>query len=240
MDPVMVMSPADQLSRTKKIPPLESGDRLTRVEFERRYEAMTRQVKAELIDGVVYVASPATTLHGGPNALLVMWLGVYASETPGAMVQTNVTMRLDELSEPMPDALLRVLPENGGRSRIDAERYLWGPVELVGEVAVTSAAHDLHQKKALYMRHGCLEYLVVVVHELEVHWFALENGDYLALREDEAGVIRSRVFPGLWLDAPALLAGDAAKLLSTLREGLKSNEHSAFVKALADRRPLPP
>jgi hypothetical protein len=38
------------------IPPLENGDRLTRAEFMRRYAAMP-EVKAELIEGVVYVPS---------------------------------------------------------------------------------------------------------------------------------------------------------------------------------------
>src|SRR4051812_13280510 len=37
--------------------PLENGDHLTRAEFERRYEAMPN-VKAELIEGVVFMASP--------------------------------------------------------------------------------------------------------------------------------------------------------------------------------------
>lgn len=48
------------------IPPLESGDspletlreRLTCAEFERRYEATPEKFKAELIEGVVYLASP--------------------------------------------------------------------------------------------------------------------------------------------------------------------------------------
>lgn len=38
--------------------PLEQGDRLTRDEFERRYEAMPPGVKAELINGVVYMPIP--------------------------------------------------------------------------------------------------------------------------------------------------------------------------------------
>lgn len=39
-------------------PPLENGDRLTREEFEIRYSAMPELKKAELIEGVVYLASP--------------------------------------------------------------------------------------------------------------------------------------------------------------------------------------
>src|SRR5438067_1488278 len=40
------------------IPPLEPGDRLSRAEFERRYDAMPALKKAELIEGVVYWPSP--------------------------------------------------------------------------------------------------------------------------------------------------------------------------------------
>jgi hypothetical protein len=40
------------------IPPLENGDRLSRAEFERRYNAMPHLKKAELIEGIVYMPSP--------------------------------------------------------------------------------------------------------------------------------------------------------------------------------------
>lgn len=40
------------------IPPLENGDRLSREEFERRYEAMPHVKKAELLEGVVHMGSP--------------------------------------------------------------------------------------------------------------------------------------------------------------------------------------
>jgi Uma2 family endonuclease len=144
-------------------------------------------------------------------------------------------VRLDELSEPQPDALLRILPESGGRSRVDEEGYLQGCPELVVEVAASTASYDLHQKKTVYQRHACLEY-VVVVHEAEVRWFALEAGEYVTVAQDATGILRSRTFPGLWLDSGALLAGDAARVLALLREGLRSEEHAAFVRALAARR----
>ena len=48
-------------SQLRLIPPLENGDRLTRYEFERRYDTMPQNKKAELIEGVVYMAA-ATAL----------------------------------------------------------------------------------------------------------------------------------------------------------------------------------
>jgi hypothetical protein len=62
------------------IAPLESGDRLTRQEFERRYLADAHIRKAELIEGVVYVASPVrATRHGRPHGMVITWLGDYCT-----------------------------------------------------------------------------------------------------------------------------------------------------------------
>ena len=62
---------------TTTTPPLENGDRLTRIEFERRYAAMPHLKKAELIEAVVYV--PAVLRfrnHGQPHANLIGWLKI--------------------------------------------------------------------------------------------------------------------------------------------------------------------
>ena len=66
-----------------------------------------------------------------------------------------------------------------------------------------------------------------------IHWFALEQGDYVELKPRSDGVIRSRIFPGLWLDIRALVAGDEDKVSRVLEKGLKSAEHASFVKRLA-------
>jgi len=67
------------------IPPLENGDRLTRAEFERRYEAMPKLKKAELIEGEVYMPSPVRQRrHSHPHTRLVTWLGNYETDTPGS------------------------------------------------------------------------------------------------------------------------------------------------------------
>lgn len=63
---------------------LVAGDRLTRDELERRYEAMPRIEKAELIEGVVDVPSPVRfEAHGWPHVRLITWLGAYVASTPG-------------------------------------------------------------------------------------------------------------------------------------------------------------
>jgi hypothetical protein len=134
------------------VPPLENGDRLSRNQFERRYEAMPWLKKAELIEGVVYIGSRVRSeLHAEPHAIMVAWAGVYRASTPGVKVADNGTLRLDGDNELLPD---------------------------------------------------------------------------------DAGVLRSEVFPGLWLDVPALIADNLANLLATLQRGLSSDEHAAFVAQL--------
>lgn len=85
-------------------PPLESGDRLTRAEFERRYRLHPEIKKAELIEGVVYVASPLRVKqHGEPHSHIITWLGVYLAATPGLRMADSSTYRLDEENEVQPD-----------------------------------------------------------------------------------------------------------------------------------------
>lgn len=84
------------LSTPNRITPLESGDRLTRKEFEHRYQAMSKVKKAELIEGVTYVASPLRyNQHGKSHSKIIAWLQVYAAATDGVEVADNTTVRLD-------------------------------------------------------------------------------------------------------------------------------------------------
>jgi len=213
------------------VPPLENGDRLTRSEFERRYDAMPHLKKAELIEGVVYVGSPGSyDKHGQPDSDLQTWVGVYRAATPGTMSAGNTTVRLDLDNVAQPDLLLRL--EAGGTSRIGPDGYVEGAPELVIEIAASSASYDLHDKLRVYRRSGVEEYLVWRVLERAVDWFGLREGTYVQLEPDEAGVIRSERFPGLWLAVPALLDGNLAAVLGTLQEGLGASEHAAFVEQL--------
>ena len=84
----------------------------------------------------------------------------------------------------------------------------------------------------MYRRHGVREYIVWRVLENAIDWFVLRDGHYEPLYTDETGVLRSEVFPGLWLDALALIRGDMTTVLKVLAEGLASNEHEEFLKNL--------
>ncbi len=221
---------------TVSLLPLMNGDYLTGDEFERRAAAMPDDgTRWELIEGVVYMAPPVTEDHARPHYLLTTWLGHYEAKTPGVAGASDATLRLGKKNRPQPDVALYVTPEAGGRVHRDPDRYLRGGAELVCEVAYSSTSIDLHGKKEAYRKAGCLEYLVFAVKSREVSWFALGDGEYCAL-DPERGVLKSRVFPGLWLDVKALLARDIAKMLATLDRGLASREHAALVKKLARAR----
>jgi hypothetical protein len=214
-------------------PPLQNGDRLTRDEFERRYEAMPHLKKAELIEGEVYMPSPVSTdQHGGPQADFMCWLGLFRAYTPGVRVADNSTVRLDLDNEPQPDGLLFVEPAFGGQAKLDPKGYIEGAPEWVGEISASSVSIDLNKKFHVYRRHGVREYVVWRVQDGAIDWFVNRKGQFDRLQQDGAGIYRSEVFPGLWLDAPAMIRGDMATVLEKLQEGIDSPEHAAFLNSL--------
>lgn len=216
------------------VPALESGDRLNRHEFERRYQAMPPLRQAELIEGVVYMAAALRfRSHGQPHGRLITWLGVYESATFGVGLGDNPTVRLDLDNEPQPDAVLLIQEQYGGQARLSDDDYIEGAPELVAEIAASSAAIDLGDKKRAYRRNGVQEYIVWQVFDQKLDWFMLQDGDYVPLPINSDGVIQSRVFPGLWLAVNDLLAGNMMQVLTVLQAGLASSDHAAFVAHLS-------
>jgi Uma2 family endonuclease len=102
----------------------------------------------------------------------------------------------------------------------------------VVEIAASSAAIDLRDKKDAYCRNGVREYLVWQVFDQKLDWFYRQDDQYVSLLPNEEEVICSQTFPGLWLSVPALLAGDMQQVLSVLQIGLSSPAHVTFVQQL--------
>jgi hypothetical protein len=219
------------------VPPLRHGERLTRDEFERRYSAMPNVNKAELINGVVHMPSPVRHVqHGRPHSHLGGWLVQYEAVTPGVESSNNASARLDLRNEPQPDLMLLIDPARNGQVRISADGYVEGGPELAAEISASTAGLDLGEKLLAYQRNQVREYIVWRVPERLLDWFVLRDGLYEPLRPDADGVFRSDVFPGLWLDAAALLRGDLAAVLACVQKGTTTPEHAAFVERLAATR----
>lgn len=222
------------ISSQRKVPLLESGDRLTRPEFERRYLAMPHLKKAELIEGVVYVPSPVRYEgRARQHAAFSGWLVLYSASTPNVAVADNATVRLDLDNEPQPDLLLRLVDD--GQSQVDVDGFLAGAPELVVEIASSSTAYDLHQKLDTYRRHGVREYIVWQTLNSIIDWFVLREGRYERVLSEAGGVYKSEVFPGLWLDSTAMTHGDLATVLKVLGEGLATPEHQKFVARMKQK-----
>jgi Uma2 family endonuclease len=229
---VIERSPRTQANLPQHLPPLESGDRLSRPEFERRYAAAPDIQKAELIEGMVYVASPLRfQQHAEPHSRIHGWLWTYQIATPGLLLGIEPTVRLDLDNEPQPDIVLMLDEATGGRARLTDDGYLEGVPELVVEIAI-----DLGNKLQAYRRNGVLEYIVWQSFENQLEWFYLIEGNYQRFSPDAEGILRSQVFPGLWLDVEALLSNRMAQVLEVLQRGLRSPEHTAFVERLQQTR----
>lgn len=198
--------------------PLENGDFMHSREFLRRYERMPHAKKAELIGGVVYMGSPVSVQHARPAGVIQTWLGAYSSRHTETEALPNATVILDAENTVQPDALLRRLPEHGGRTRVNEDGYLAGPPELVVEIAASSASIDLRDKRRAYRRSGVMEYVVWIVAEERLEWFCLEDDEYRPQLPDADGLLRSRVFPGLRLPVASLLACNAATVLAALEK----------------------
>ncbi|MBI3695277.1 MAG: Uma2 family endonuclease [Acidobacteria bacterium] len=222
------MSTAEQVSQ-----PLVTGEKLSREEFLRRWEALPELKFAELLEGVVYVPSPLSISHGSSEVPVVVWLGYYAGFTPGCEAASNTTWLMLE-DAPQPDCCLRILPEHGGQSGVE-RGYGCGAPELIVEVSVSSAARDLGPKLRLYCGGGVQEYITVLIEECHVIWRRRVSGAWAAVEPDSDGLFRSGVFPGLWLDPAALLRKDVRRLTEVVNQGLRSPEHREFVGALRKR-----
>ena len=219
----------------KVLPLLENGDRLDAEEFLRRYERMPDVKKAELVNGVVYMASPVRLLHALPHSDVGVWLGIYRINTPGVLSPDNVTFRLTKKNAVQPDMMLYTESKLGGKSQASKKDYVIGSPELVAEVAASSVGLDAGPKREIYLKQHVAEYVLWRVEDEAIDWWTLRDGDYHAVEPDPAdGLLKSVVYPGLWLDKSAMLKGDMPAVLAGLQRGLASPGHAAFAARLRD------
>jgi len=221
------------MSTALALPPLlREGDRLNTKEFLRRWEAMPDLKFAELIDGVVYImSSPLGLSHSTVDSEIGAWLWIYKDATPGCSMGSNSTWVMGPKNAPQPDQFLRILPEFGGQSG-EAGLYGEGAPELIVEITDSSTSRDLGVKLEMYQRTGVREYVSVLPFAQQIVWRELARGRYREIKPGEDGLLRSRVFPGLWLD-PDAVWNRKKSIRKAVEKGIASAEHAAFVRRLA-------
>ena len=219
-------------------PTLRDGERLNREEFVNRWEALPNLKFAELIGGIVHLRLfPLSLDHSDGGFTISNWLGAYAFATPGCVGSNDATWYMRD-DAPQPECSLRILPEYGGQSSTitrDGKRFGVGAPELIVEVSLSTRDVDLGEKKELYRKAGVLEFPCIQPEKKKLNWFRLVGTKYVELKP-KGGIYQSMVFPGLWLDTKAFFAGDSARVLDVLRDGLASPEYLMFKRELAGRR----
>ncbi len=224
---------SDGTFRRIRPPVLHNGDTLRADEYLRRFCRMPEVKKAELIGGVVFMEHRVCVGHGDAASDLMSWLSRYSVPTAGTQGSIRVTTRLDDDNVVQPDVTLSIESAAGGRTAHSADGYLVGGAELVAEVAMNSDSFDAVMKPRLYAKHGVAEYVLWRVEDEAIDWWTLRDGAYHAVEPDPAdGLLKSAVYPGLWLDKGAMLRGDVPAVLAALHLGLASPEHAAFVAKL--------
>lgn len=183
-------------------PKRAADDLVTVDEF---YSLVSDGQKADLIDGVIYMASPdshrANKLTGFVYRLLQGFLEARGSG--GDVVFSRYAFRLSEFSAPEPDvAYIRServgLMEEGGMRG--------GPDIAVEVVSRESRRRDYDDKRRLYEEAGVPEYWIIDPIQERVEFLELEEGRYQLVPLEENRLFRSRALPGFWIDVDWLLA----------------------------------
>ena len=154
--------------------------------------------KADLIDGVIYVASPDNLEHSRIDRFLDHLLSDYLDETGigGEVLGSRVAFRLDDEGAPEPD-LAYVRPE---RLHLLQENYVDGrPDWAVEIVSPDSIERDYNKKRLQYERFGVPEYWIIDPLEQEMTCYRLGKDDTYKEVRPRKGVVTSKVIPGFWV-----------------------------------------
>jgi Uma2 family endonuclease len=176
--------------------------------------------KADLIDGVIYMASPENVDANDLAGWLYAVMRIYAGKRKlGRVFISRVACRLDDKNAPEPDVFF-VSAKHLGRIRRGG---VDGPADLAIEVvSPESVERDYFKKRRQYQRFQIPEYWIVDEEEQKVTLLRLNaKGRY---REVPArkGVYHSQVLEGFWLDPRWLWQDPRPDELDILQQLLKS------------------
>jgi Uma2 family endonuclease len=153
--------------------------------------------KGDLIDGVIYMASPENTDANELFVWLLTLLNLYARKQElGKVYGSRVALRLDDRNGPEPDILF-VKKE---RLHLVKRGHIDGPADLAVEiVSPESVERDYGDKMEQYRRFGVPEYWIVDELEERVTLHRLNTrAEYREVRPRK-GELHSQALQGFWL-----------------------------------------
>lgn len=193
-----------------------------RVDFGQFCELIHDHQKADLINGVIYMASPEN-LRANDLVLLLGCLmrGLAEAHDSGRCFISRVAFRLDGSNAPEPDLAF----VSTARLGILRDGYVDGPPDLALEiVSPESVERDHTAKRDLYARFGVREYWIVDPLEERLLLYRLGSARaYRAIRP-RGGRYFSEVLPGWWLKAEWLWQDPLPSSTVLLRELLGEND----------------
>jgi len=201
-------------SRKAQLPKTATHEEL--VTFDRFYELVDENVKADLLDGQIIRDSPAIPRHGFTATWLSRLIGDYAEVLDlGIVGGATMTVRLSKYQGPEPDVFFI----RKSRLGIVNEKYVDGPPDLCIEVISKSSRKiDRGRKFVLYADHGVKEYWIIDPLRDTVEFYENQGGEWVEIKPDEQGRFHSKVLPGFWLKPEWLVANPAPPILKTIQE----------------------
>jgi Uma2 family endonuclease len=193
------------------------------ITFERFYEMVEENVKADLLDGQIIRDSPAIPRHGRTVSWLNKVLGLYVEKLDlGEVLGATTTLRFTKYQGPEPDVFFISKRRQG----IVGEQYVDGPPDLCIEVISKSSRKiDRGRKFVLYADHGVKEYWIIDPLRNTVEFYKNQEGEWAEIKPDKKGRLHSKVLPGFWLKPEWLTAHPLPPVLETLQEILGANKH---------------
>lgn len=172
--------------------------------------------KADLIDGEIIMASPASSRHEFIQSWLHGLMNLYVDARKlGAVVGSRLTFELDEFNAFEPDVAFL---ETGHLHRIEEKKVIGPPDVAVEIVSKSSRSDDYGRKRDGYERFSVPEYWIVDYLQARVEFFRLVGGRYELVTLENNRIFRSAVIDGFWLDVDQLLATPLPSVYQSLQQ----------------------
>jgi Uma2 family endonuclease len=169
--------------------------------------------KADLIDGVIYMASPDNTSANELFVWIIGLMGFFVEATvAGKVYGSRVALRLDDRNGPEPDiAFVRKT-----HLHLVKGGHIAGPADLTMEiVSPDSTDRDYHKKRRQYERARVPEYWIVDPLREKLTVLRLGPGGKYTRVQPRKGELHSRALPGFWV-RPEWLWQEARPNMATI------------------------